>query len=105
MKGCVVLLMLPFLIPIIVAAIFIVKIFLKGKAQGWKGEVIDKSYNAKRGSFENSKKIEHFYSLKVKMTDGQTHNVAVSSQFYKDCNIGDIIEKQKGELFPKKITS
>ncbi len=103
MKGCVVLLMLPFLMPIVIAAIFIFKIFMKGKAEGWKGTILDKSHNSKRGSFEDSKKIEHFYSFKVKMIDGKERNIAVTSQFWADCKIGDIIEKTKGAIFPKKV--
>ncbi|OGG34915.1 hypothetical protein A2363_01695 [Candidatus Gottesmanbacteria bacterium RIFOXYB1_FULL_47_11] len=102
MKGCVFGIMLIFLVPIILAAVFIAKIFMKGKAEGWKGKVIDKSHNSKRGSFEDSKKIEHFYSLKVKMEDGKERNIAVSSQFYGECSVGDIIEKPKGAIFPKK---
>jgi hypothetical protein len=105
MKGCIFLIMLPFLIPIVLAAVFIFKIFMKGKAEGWKGTVIDKSHNSKRGSFEDSKKIEHFYSLKVKMEDGKERNIAVASQFYSECNIGDVIEKPKGAVFPKKVSS
>ncbi len=103
MKGCAVLAILPFFIPIALAAVFIIRIVLKGKAEGWKGKIIDKSHNSKRGSFEDSKKIEHFYTFKVEMDNGQTRNIAVSSQFYDECEIGDTIEKPKGELFPKKI--
>ena len=103
MKGCVLLIMLPFLIPIVITLVFILKIFFKGKAEGWKGEIIDKSHNSKRGSFEDSHKVEHFYSLKVKMTNGRIRNIAVSSPFYGECEIGDIIEKSKGALFPRKV--
>lgn len=103
MKGCVVVLMLPFLIPIVIAAVFIFKIFMKGKAEGWKGTILDKSHNSKRGSFEDHHKIEHFYSFKVKMTDGKERNIAVSSQFWSECKVGDVIEKPKGALFPKKV--
>lgn len=103
MKGCLVLIMLPFIIPIVIAAVFIFKIFMKGKAEGWKGTIIDKSHNSKRGSFEDSHKTEHFYSIKVKMSDGKERNIAVSSEFWKSCEIGDKIEKPKGALFPKKV--
>lgn len=82
---------------------FIFKIFMKGKNEGWKGTILDKSHNSKRGSFEDSKKIEHFYSFKVKMIDGKERNIAVSSQFWSECKVGDAIEKPKGAIFPKKV--
>ena len=101
--GCLVLLMLPFIVPIILAAAFIMKIFLKGKAEGWRGTIIDKSHNTKRGSFEDDKKIEHFYSVKIKTPEGKERNIAVSSQLWSDLSIGDEIEKPKGAIFPKKV--
>jgi hypothetical protein len=102
MQGCLVLIMLPFIIPIVIAAIFILRIFLKGKAEGWKGTVLDKAHNTKRD--DDDKRDEHFYSLKVKMTDGKERNIAVSSEFWASCKNGDVIEKPKGAIFPKKVT-
>jgi hypothetical protein len=102
MKLVIFLIMLPFLLPIIVAAFFILRIFLKGKAEGWKGEILDKSHNTKRDD-ENIHKINHFYSLRVRMENGSERNIAVSGEFYQTCNIGDTIEKPKGAIFPKKI--
>jgi len=102
MRIVVLLIMLPFLLPIVIALIFIVKLFLKGKAQGWKGEVIDKSHNTKHDD-DHPRKLEHFYSLKVKMTNGEVHNIAVSSEFYQTCEIGDTVEKPKGAIFPRKV--
>jgi hypothetical protein len=102
MRLVVLLVMLPFLIPIVLAILFIAKIFLKGKAEGWKGKIIDKNYNSKR-DFDDHNKIEHFYSFKVQMTDGKIRNIAVNSQFYGECEIGEEIEKPKGAVFPKKV--
>jgi hypothetical protein len=104
MKLVIFIIMLPFLIPIVLVALFILKIFLKGKAEEWKGEIIDKNYNSKR-DFDNPKKIEQFYSFKVKMSDGKIRNIAVSNQFYNECVIGDVIEKPKGAIYPKKINT
>jgi len=103
MQGCLFLIMLPFIIPIVLAAVFILRIFLKGKAEGWKGTVIDKSHKTKDDD-DHPHKVEHFYSLKCKMTDGKERNIAVSSEFWASCNVGDIIEKPKGAIFPKKVT-
>jgi len=104
MRLVIFLVMLPFLLPIIVAAFFILRIFLKGKAEGWKGEVLDKSHNTKRDD-EHKNKINHFYSLRVRMENGSERNIAVNSEFYQACAVGDIIEKPKGAIFPKKVST
>jgi len=95
--------MLPFLLPIVIAAIFILKIFLKGKAEGWKGEIIDKAHNSKPDD-EHKNRREHFYSFRVRMENGQERNIAVTGDFYSTCQIGDTIEKPKGAIFPKKVS-
>jgi len=103
MKGAVFVIFLPFILPIIVVGVFIIRIILKGRKESWRGEVLNKSYNSKKGSFEDSKKIEHFYTLEVKMEKGNIRNIAVSSKFYDECEIGDKIEKPSGVLYPRKI--
>lgn len=105
MKGCAFLVMLPFVIPIALVFIFIVKLILKGKAEGWKGKIVDKTHTSKRGSFEDSEKVEHYYALKVLMSDGKERNIAVSGQFYSECEVGDEVEKSKGSLYPRKVQS
>jgi len=103
MRLVVFLLMLPFLLPIVAVIIFIIRIVMKGKAEGWKGEVIDKTHTTKRDD-EYRNKVDHFYSLRVRMDDGKERNIAVSGDFYKTCEAGDRIEKPKGALFPKKVS-
>jgi hypothetical protein len=102
MKLILVLLMLPFLIPIVLAILFIVKIVLKGKNEAWSGTVIDKNHKTQRDD-EFKNKINHFYSLKMKMKDGRERNIAVSGEFWDSCKIGDTIEKPKGALYPKRV--
>jgi hypothetical protein len=102
MKGCAVLLMLPFLLPIIAAIVFIIWLINKGKNEAWSGEVIDKMHKTKE-DMDDSNKIEHLYTLVVQ-TKERVRNVAVSSQNYALFNKGDKIEKPKGSLFPKKVT-
>jgi hypothetical protein len=102
MKIVILVLMLPFLVPIILAILFIIKIVLKGKNEAWKGTVIDKNHTTKRDD-EFKHKINHFYSLKMKMTDGKERNIAVSSEFWSSCEVGDTVEKPKGALYPKKV--
>lgn len=102
MQGCLFLIMLPFILPIVIVAIFLLRIFLKGKAEEWKGTVVDKKHTTQ---YDNEKRRdEHFYSLRVKMTDGKERDVAVMSDFWASCKNGDVIEKPKGAIFPKKVT-
>jgi hypothetical protein len=75
---------------------------LKGKAQGWKGTVVDKKHTTQHDSEKD--RDEQFYSLKVKMEDGKVHNVAVTSDFWASCKNGDVIEKPKGAIFPRKVS-
>jgi hypothetical protein len=102
MNILVLVLMLPFLIPIVLAILFIIKIIMKGKNEGWIGTVIDKNHHTKRDD-EYKNKVDHFYSLKMKMKDGRERNIAVSGEFWNACVIGDTVEKPKGALYPKKV--
>ncbi len=81
----------------------VVKMISKTKASAWKGKVIDKLYNEKRGSFEDSHKTEHFYTLVVKTDEGLTRKIAVTKAMYDSCSVGDTLEKPKGALNPTKV--
>jgi hypothetical protein len=102
MKIVILVIMLPFLIPIVLAIIFIIKIIVKGKNEAWIGTVIDKNHNTKRDD-EFKNKVNHFYSLKMKMKEGRERNIAVSSEFWNSVTVGDLVEKPKGALYPKKV--
>lgn len=102
MNGCLTVVGIIFLLPFIAFIAFVIKLIVKGKNEAWKGEVIDKNHNTKRDS-DRHNKIEHFYSLKVKMTDGKERNIAVSGDFWRSCEVGDTIEKPKGALYPTKV--
>ena len=83
--------------------LFIVgKMIVKTKQSSWKGKVIDKLYVEKRGSFEDSNKMEHFYTLVVKTDEGQTRKIAVTRAMYDSCKVGDTLVKPKGALNPTK---
>ena len=81
----------------------IAKMIKKTRASSWKGVIVDKLYNEKRGSFEDSHKMEHFYTLVVKTDEGLTRKIAVASAMYNSCKIGDKLEKPKGALNPTKV--
>lgn len=102
MNGCLTVGGIIFLLPFIAFIYLIVKLIVKGKNEAWKGTVIDKNHNTKRDS-DRHNRIEHFYSLKIKMTDGKERNIAVSGEFWNSCKVGDVIEKPKGALYPTKL--
>jgi len=80
---------------------FIIKIIFKTKNSSWKGRVIEKIYNQKR----DDGKVEEFFSVKVEPEDGsRVIGVAVSKILYNNIKEGDIIEKKKGDLLPKKVS-
>jgi len=79
----------------------VVKLVFQAKDQVWVGEVIDKSHVVKDKYDSNLK--EHLYSYKVKLENGETHNIAASLEFFNQIKIGDRLKKDKGALWPKKI--
>ena len=86
-------------------ALFIFIVFRmigKTKKDYWIGQVTDKLYNEKR---QDHHKMSHFYTLVVKTTSGQVRKVAVTSQMYESCSVGDTLEKPLGALNPVKKTS
>ena len=78
------------------------KLIFKAKNQAWIGEVIDKNHVVK--DKDDSQLKEHLYSYKVQLENGETHNIAASLQFYNEIKIGDRLKKDKGSLWPKKIS-
>lgn len=78
------------------------KLVMKSKNDSWVGEVIDKSDFVKDKDDSNLK--EHILSLKVQMENGETHSIPASRAFFNEIKIGDKLKKEKGSLWPKKIT-
>jgi len=91
-----------FLILIIAFLGFIVKLVMKSKNEDWTGEVIDKKHNEVR-DYEDSHKINHFYFLVVKMTEGRDRKIGLSREMWDKFEIGDKLHKPKGKLFPEKV--
>jgi hypothetical protein len=81
----------------------VIKLALKGKASAWKGVLVDKVYNSRR-DFENSHKVNQFFTLVFKTDDGKTMKVGTSKDVYDTYNIGDKAEKKSGEFWPKKVS-
>jgi len=82
--------------------ILVGKLVLKAKGDAWIGEVIDKNYVVK-DKYDSNRK-EHFYSLKIRLENGEEHNIPATVEFYQETKIGDKLEKKKGSLWPKKIS-
>lgn len=89
-----------FLLVMVVFFIFGVKFMTKERKLSWSGEVIDKEHSEWK---EDNGKTTFYYTLKVKLDTGKTHNVSVSKEFYDDVKIGDKIKKDKGTARPIKI--
>ena len=79
----------------------LLKLVSNAKKSSWTGEVLEKGHNTKED--DDSKRIEHFYFLKVKMSDGNMRNIGLSKEMCDKFKVGDKIKKDSGELFPKKI--
>jgi hypothetical protein len=77
------------------------KLVFKAKGDSWKGEVIDKVDFEKKD--DDTKRIEHLLSFKVRLDNGEVHSIATSGKFYNEVKVGDRLEKRKGELWPRKI--
>lgn len=77
------------------------KLFIKGKNQAWKGEVVDKVKFEKKD--DDSKRTETLLSLKVQLENGEIHSIPARAEFYNKVKIGDRLEKKKGALWPEII--
>jgi len=81
---------------------FIIRLIFKSKNEDWTGVVIDKKHNQTR-DFDDSRKINDFYFLVVKMEVGRDRKVGLSKQMWDKFEIGDKIHKPKGKLIPEKV--
>lgn len=80
---------------------FIGKLFIKGKNQAWKGEVIEKVVFEKED--DDTHKKSRLLSLKVKLENGEMHSIPARVDFYNTVKVGDMLEKKKGALWPEII--
>ena len=85
-----------FILPVAFFVFLILKGVKNTKADEWDGEVIDKLYNTKR-DFDDSHKIEEFYTIVFKTTKGE-RKIAVNKSDYPTWKIGDKAKKIKGKL-------
>lgn len=77
------------------------KLFMKGKNQSWKGEVIKKAVHIQKDN--DTKRTSRLLSLKIQLENGEIHSIPATVDFYNSVDVGDKLEKKKGELWPKKI--
>ena len=83
--------------------VVVAKVINRGRKSAWKGVVVDKLFNERRGSFEDSHKMEQFYTLVFKIENGSQIKIAVSKAMYDDYQIGDKAEKKAGDFWQKKV--
>lgn len=79
----------------------IAKLFIKGKNDSWKAEVIEKMVNIQKD--DDSKRTSRLLSLRIQLENGEIHNIPAQVDFFNSVKVGDRLEKKKGELWPKKI--
>ena len=77
----------------------IAKLFIKGKNQAWKGEVIEKVVNIEEDDDTNKK--SRLLSLKVRLENGEVHSIPARVDFYNQVKVGTKLEKKKGALWPE----
>jgi len=77
------------------------KLISNAKKSSWTGEVLEKVHNTKE-DFDTDR-LEHFYFLKVKMSDEKIRNIGLSKEMCDKFKVGDKIKKDSGELYPKKV--
>jgi hypothetical protein len=104
MKGAIGCLMLPFLLPIIIAIVIIIKLYRRGKKQAYTGTIVEKVYKTKKEDDGQFHKVSHLYSVKVKIDSiNEVHAIALSKEMYDQFQEGDRIEKKSGESWPHKM--
>lgn len=89
-----ILIILPFLLLIL----FIV---LKSKKKAWKGEIVEKFVKDIEDFDTNN--IERNYRVKVILENGNDMILTVDKGRYDEWNVGDKLEKESGEMWPKKL--
>lgn len=82
-------------------AFLVLKLVSNAKKSSWTGKVLEKGHNTKEDF--DSGRLEHFYFLKVKMSDGNVRNIGLSREMCDKFKVGDKIKKDSGELYPKKV--
>ena len=82
--------------------LLVFKLIKKGKASAWEGELVDKTHFQRR-DFDNSKKINHFFTLVFKTKEAKQIKVGVSQGEYDQWQIGNKGEKRKEELRVRKV--
>ncbi len=77
------------------------KLFMKGKNDSWKAEVIEKNVSIQKD--DDSKRTTRLLSLRIQLENGETHNIPATVDFYNKVKVGDKLEKKKGALWPEII--
>lgn len=90
-----------FFIIVVPITVIIIVVVVKGKNQNWKGTITDKLENTKR-DFDTNRE-QTFYTVTIKLDSGKDRKMAVDRDRYNQWNIGDRLEKVKGDMWPKKI--
>jgi len=77
------------------------KLFMKGKNESWRAEVIEKVVHVQKD--DNTKRTSRLLSLKIQLENGEIHSIPAKAEFYNKVKVGDKLEKKKGALWPEII--
>ena len=80
---------------------FVLKLIMKQKNTYWIGTVIDKKHNQTE-DFDSGNPVDTYY-MEVKCDDGKEVKSGLSANTFNDFQIGDRVEKPKGQLQARKI--
>lgn len=100
--GPIILFFLIFIALILGFLVVIIRLILKGKASAWEGKLVDKLHKTKRDFDTN--RLEDYYTLVFKTSEGKTIKIATSKKVYDTYQIGDQAIKKSGDFWPTKIT-
>jgi len=82
--------------------VLIISLIIKGRNQAWKGTIVDKLEST------NTDMDDHTttnFIVVVQIDNGREAKIAVDKSRYDNWEVGDRLEKVKGESWPQKISS
>jgi len=80
---------------------FVLKLLMKQKQTYWIGTVIDKKHTQTE-DFDSDRPVDTYY-MEVRCDGGKEVKAGLSAKTFDEFQIGDRVEKPKGQLHPRKI--
>jgi len=93
-----------FILPAVVIVLFIKFLAKRGKQRrdsSWKGKLVDKDHTEYED--DDSSTTRDLYTLYFETDEGQKIKLNVPYEIYNKFKVGDKVEKETGQLHPKKV--